>query len=416
MSRARDITASASSAALTTEGRHPAGARGTVLLVANYAPDVGFAWWLMENFWIRCAALAAARGMDCLLLYPVDGPLPAHIRAAPIETMTLPFPGDTPAQRRTVAQLVRERNVKFIYLTDRGFTSPWYAHMRRLGVRAIVNHDHTPGDRPPSRGVRGAAKALFRRLPWLSADAQYCVSPLIRERAIATARIPPARALVVQNGIVPIRCSEDRDYARRVLGLRAARLVCVTVGRAHPYKRVDFVLEVARRYVACHGADDIVFVHCGDGPDLERLASLHAEAALGDSFVFAGRRDDVKPILCASDIAIHAAMGEAFSLAVVEYMSAGLAVLVPDIPTVRQAIDHGRSGFVYADGDADAVVRQLHALVQDDAQRARIGAAARTTVERDYAFDAMLREFDALTGRLMDERVGTAARVGRGSG
>ena len=47
--------------------------RQTLLLVANYKPDVGYAWWLMENFWVQAAEIGRARGLAPLLVYPEPG-------------------------------------------------------------------------------------------------------------------------------------------------------------------------------------------------------------------------------------------------------------------------------------------------------------------------------------------------------
>jgi glycosyltransferase involved in cell wall biosynthesis len=92
-------------------------------------------------------------------------------------------------------------------------------------------------------------------------------------------------------------------------------------------------------------------------------------------------------------MAVHAARGEGFSLAILEYMSAGLATLVPDIPSVRQAIDPGVTGLVYPDADADATARiLLDLLVREDA-RSALGRAASEKVESEYSLDHSARVF-----------------------
>ncbi len=379
------------------------GSRDSLLCVANYRPDVGFAWWLMENFWVELAELGRRRGLEPLLVYPAEGPIPERIREAGFEVLTQAFPGNSLGALMASLELVRSHRVRCIYFTDRGFSNLAYLTLRLAGVRIIVNHDHTPGDRPSVGGLKGAAKAAWRRFRPAACDLQICVSPMIRDRAIHNARIPADRVAVVQNGIAPIECSGDRHYAHRALGLAQDLQICMTVGRAHPYKRVDFVIEVARRCVFDLGCERLAFVHCGDGPDLERLSDLVHRAGLDGRFILAGRRADVQDLLCSADIAMHAAMGEAFSLAIVEYMSAALAVLVPDIPTVRQAIRHQETGLVYPDGDADSAARLLADLVKQPHRRTMLGAAAAEEVRRCYSLTTMNQQFrdvlDPLLGR-----------------
>jgi glycosyltransferase involved in cell wall biosynthesis len=374
-------------------GGRDRGRSGTVLLVANYPPDVGFAWWLVDNFWVRLAALARDRGLDSLIVYPEKGPVPETILETGIERVFLPFPGSGPRGWARAIRLVRERGVRFVYFTDRAYSSFFYILLRLCGVRLIINHDHTPGDRPPVRGLKGFLKAAVRRINFLGCDLQLCVSPLIRKRAVNNARIPANRTVVVQNGIEPVECGGDREYAHRVLGLPAGRKICISVARANPYKRIDFAISVARRYVQDLGRDDLVFLHCGDGPDLERLEELVRAWALDGNFFFAGRRQDIHQLLCSSDLALHPAKGEAFSLAILEYMSAGLAVLVPDIPTVCQAIRHGETGMVYPDGDAAAAAGFLAELTADSQKRSRLGREARAEVRDRYSFSRMNQHF-----------------------
>jgi len=211
--------------------------------------------------------------------------------------------------------------------------------------------------------------------------------------------------VVVQNGIEPLECSRDRSYLHRALGVPANKRVCISVGRASPYKRIDFIIEVARQCLEDAARPDIVFVHCGDGPDLDRLRKLALDAGISDRFFFAGRRSDVRQMLCASDFAIHASRGEAFSLAILECMSAGLAVLVPDIPSVAQAIRNKHTGMVYPDGDASAAARLLCDLTCDPVASQRLGAAAAEEVRRHYSLRGMNEQFRVVTRNALHDRL-----------
>jgi glycosyltransferase involved in cell wall biosynthesis len=370
--------------------------RETLLMVGNYRPDVGFAWWLMEHFWIELAKLGREHGLEPLIAFPETGQLPEGILNARIETTIQPFPGRGFSALAQAARLVRSRRVRFIYFTDRGFTSLAYCLFRLLGVRVILNHDHTPGDRPAIGGIKGFLKAAWRRLPLLSCDLQICVAPIIQERAIRNARIPAHRTATVQNGIEPVTCGDDRSYAHREFGFPPDALICVNVGRAHPYKRIDFFIEVARICILERGLDRLHFLHCGDGPDLDRLKRLAADAGIASRVVFAGRRTDIPEILCSATFALHPARGEAFSLAIVEYMSASLAVLVPDVPSVRQAITDGVDGLVYSDGNAEDASERIAAMLSEPERLRSIQASASCKVREHFTLARMTQQFTSL--------------------
>ena len=379
---------------------HPS---ATLLLVGNFAPDEGFAWWLMENFWIELSYLARARGLEPLLIYRDVGTIPESIRSAQIPTAFRPFLVGESTLARDL-ELVRERRVRFVYLTDRPFWDPRYALLRGAGVRRIVTHDHVPGDRPDVGGARALLKGILNRLPLVCADLQLAVSPFVKERAQRTGRIPAHRVEVVQNGIQPIQCQEfDPHYVHRVFGVPQDHTVCVVVGRAHRYKRIDFLIQVAARLRRLPGGTQITFLFCGDGPDLEWLQGLAEDAELEDRLVFAGRRDDIPAILCSSDMAFHPSQGEAFSLAIVEYMSAGLPVLVPSLPSVRQAIEHGRTGFVYPDGDVETAAHFVLKLHGDAELRRNLGVEASHIAATRYNLDQMNETFREVMARTLAE-------------
>lgn len=376
----------------------------TILLVANYRPDVGFAWWLMENFWVEFSHVAKQHGMRVMLAYPESGAIPETIRNADITTVTQSFPGSQLLEIVAAISLIRSNKIKAIYLTDRNFSSWLYVLLRCFGVKIIINHDHTPGDRPALTGLRGYIKSLLNRFAPATADMQLCVSPLIQARAISNGKIPPDKTHVIQNGIVPLALANDPHYAHRTFGLPVDSKICITVGRASRYKRIDFAVHVAHRCIHTHGINNLAFIHCGDGPELENLKRLAATANLEGHFIFAGRRTDVPKLLGSSDYALHAAQGEAFSLAVLEYMSAGLAVLVPSVPSVCQAITHNKTGLVYRENDIDAAVSLLKQLICDEPLRRRLGHAAAAEVRERYDLTKMNNEFrqtvDSLLARL----------------
>ncbi|MEI2421336.1 hypothetical protein V6O07_13765, partial [Arthrospira platensis SPKY2] len=76
-----------------SEGREIGHPRPGLLCVANFAPDVGYAWWLMENFWVRLSRLAGNHGLRTIIAYPAEGEVPTKIHQAGIETAIQAFPG-----------------------------------------------------------------------------------------------------------------------------------------------------------------------------------------------------------------------------------------------------------------------------------------------------------------------------------
>ncbi len=366
---------------------------GNILLVSNYPSDVGYAWWLMEHFWVLLAEHFKARGAKAFLAYPSINQLPAAIQDSCITPVELEMTGSgaLPSNLKT---FIKTNNIRHMYLTDRSWFNPQYAALRQAGVKNIVVHDHTPGDRPVIGGLKGLIKAVRHRLPLVCADSQLCVSPLMRQRSISNGRLPGERCHVVQNGIPPIQSSAtSRSSLLESLGIPDDRQVCITTGRAHPYKRFDFIIQTAAELQKIEPDNQLVFVLIGDGPDFNRLKQQVQDLKLQERVRLTGFRTDAKALLGAADIAMHAALGEGFSLSIVEYMSAGLPVLVPDIPSVKQAIDHEDNGFVYEKDSPASAASYIAALLNDDSRRKAMGDSARNKASSQYSLDNCSREF-----------------------
>ena len=88
-------------------------------------------------------------------------------------------------------------------------------------------------------------------------------------------------------------------------------------------------------------------------------------------------------LLDQADIVLNCSVSEGgMANSVLEAMVRGRAVLASDIPGNRALVEDGVTGLLF-DGPA-ALAAQAARLVRDGALRARLGAAARARVERDY--------------------------------
>jgi glycosyltransferase involved in cell wall biosynthesis len=351
----------------------------------------------MENFWSLIAADVASQGRECILAYPQVRTIPDIIRNSSIEVIEFPFHCRSWQDIWKGLSLIRRYNVRSIYLTDWPYLHWVYLLWRLAGVRRIVMHDHTPGDRPALHGIQATLKDTLHALGVVSATAYIAVSSYIGTRLRANARVPANRCTVVTNGIRMIeRTHSNRAAVRAGLGVPDDAVLIALVSRATYYKGLDFAVRcIANLLVAPSGRRCVYAVHCGDGPDIDAFVALTRETQTDANFFFLGRRDDVKDILCAADIGFHPSHGEAMSLAVLEFMSAGLAVLASDLPSVCTAIRPNVDGLTYRHGSIDDATRELARLIDDAALRNRLGAAATVACREKYSLETMNATFRA---------------------
>jgi glycosyltransferase involved in cell wall biosynthesis len=237
---------------------------------------------------------------------------------------------------------------------------------RLAGVRAVVATEHSIGDgllegRPLTAGVRAlylAGERLGR--------ATVAVSPTVAER-LRHWGVPGPRIRVIPNGIDAPRFRYDevrRKEARAFYGLPEDAYVVGGVGRLAPGKRFDLLVRALSRLPG-----DVRLLLVGGGP--EEVALRRSARALGvaDRVVLTGERPylpaprDQAPglvdLLSAMDVLASPSAQEAFGLAVVEALAAGLPVLYASCPAVEDLPPDAAPGARRVTGGTGAYVREL---------------------------------------------------------
>lgn len=213
---------------------------------------------------------------------------------------------------------------------------------RLAGVRAVVATEHSLGDaqiegRPLTAGVRAlylAGEKLGRRT--------IAVSPAVADR-LRRWGVPAQRVHVVPNGIDVPRFAFDaaaRARTREQLGLRPGDFVVGGVGRLVPGKRFDVLIAALREL-----PDDVRLLLVGTGPEEAALRRAAVRAGVQARVVLAGERPhlasgtgadgpDLPALMSAMDVLASPSVDEAFGLAVVEALAAGLPVVHVTCPAV----------------------------------------------------------------------------------
>ena len=362
-----------------------ADSRPGFLLAANWPSDVGFAWWLMESYWAAIAERYHDR-FRMVLAFPEVNDVPDVIRDAPIEYIEQTFGPRRDVSAASDLAFLREHDITALYLTDRPMVNARYAAYRRAGVRTIVSHDHTPGERTAPTGPKRWLKWARARVPGYAVDAGIGATEYVRERIHRTTCLPWSKCFAAPNGLRPAGPPTLED-PRALASLPKDAVLMVMTARANPYKGIRFLISSLARYRAREDAANLHFMLLGDGPSLEDFKQ-HADAeGVADACHWPGYTTNVAGILPGCDFAIHPSQGEVgYSLAILEYMRAGLATIVPDNPTVSGATRHEQTGIVFRERDESACAQAMATLAENAELRRDWGAAAREH-ERQFSLD-----------------------------
>lgn len=373
--------------------------RQSLLLVANWDSGVGYAWWLMESFWVKLADQYCDDHL-VLLAYPSITTLDSTIQSAPLKPIEQDFRGRNLSSLIGQCHFLRRNKVRLMYLSDWSTWSWRYLLFRLCGVRRIVIHDHTPGERTYPRGLKRRLKQVVNRIPWLTADGAIGATEYVRQRLKNVNCFPAGKCFAAPNGLPGPAENDDPGQVsvKQLFSIPWERSIMVMTGRANRYKNVGFVIECVAELVRA-GQRELHFLFIGDGPDLEAFKVQAESLGVADHCTFPGRRSDVPIILPGCDFAIHPSRGEVgYSLSILEYMQAGLAVIVPNNPSVCAATEDGFTGFVYQRDDLSSAVGAIRRLLQDATLRERLGRSARNDVLERYQLDAAHRALLAAFG------------------
>lgn len=114
----------------------------------------------------------------------------------------------------------------------------------------------------------------------------------------------------------------------------------------------------------------------GDGPLRGQLEALAEASGLRGRVEFLGHLDDVAPELAAMHVMVRPSKTEGMSLAVLEAMAAGCAVVVSDIPANSAVVRHRETGLVFRRGSPGALAAELRVLLADPETIGRLGRSA----------------------------------------
>jgi glycosyltransferase involved in cell wall biosynthesis len=181
-------------------------------------------------------------------------------------------------------------------------------------------------------------------------------------------------------------------------------VICVAKLRAEKGHEILLdALALVRRRVP-----DVRLVLVGDG---ERRAALEARAAalgLRDCVDFAGAVPEVWPYLARAHVFALASRSEAFGIAAVEALAAGLPVVGPATGGLLDLVQPGVTGQLFPPGDHRALAEALIQLLSESTVRERMSEAAReaadpfrrrATLERYFELFSELAERARAAGR-----------------
>jgi glycosyltransferase involved in cell wall biosynthesis len=142
----------------------------------------------------------------------------------------------------------------------------------------------------------------------------------------------------------------------------------------------------------------------GQGPERERFGQQVTAAGLDRCIRFCGYEPDWPALVPGLELLLHPARREGLGNVVLEAMAAGVPVVAAAAGGIADAIEPDVDGMLLSGHDTGAWSRAVLELLSRPAERERLAAAARRTVELRFTIGAMATSYFSLYDDVRDIR------------
>lgn len=278
---------------------------------------------------------------------------------APVEIPANPGPQDSGAVRllrRTLA--TRDLDVVHAH----GLRAGLVAALARPAAPLVVTWHNVV----LAKGLRGQAAALVERFVARAATLTLGASQDLVARARAVGARNARLGEVAAPTLAPPR--RTRAAVRAEFRIPAGTPLILSVGRLHPQKRYDLLVNAAARW-RDRTPGPVVLV-AGSGPSYMQLAQYASEKRA--RFFLLGHRTDVADLLAGADLAVVTSDWEARQLFAQEALHAGVPLIATAVGGLPDLV--GDAAVQIPPGDVDALDTAVRDLLDDPERRADYAA------------------------------------------
>ena len=325
--------------------------------------DLGRQWRGGQNQALLLIQGLRERGHVADLVAVRGSPLSERAQAAGVRVYTVPHAG----ARLQAALRLRAASYEVVHCHDaHGLTAAWLA--------GACQHSSVVAARRVAYPLSATRLGQFR---YRQARRIVAVSRFVAASVLASG-LTAEQVEVVYDGVLLPPAGERPPGPPRI----------GCVGYLLPEKGQEALVRamplVREKYSHCS------LVLAGDGPCRTRLERLALELGLGPAVEFAGLVENVPELYRALDVFLFPSLAEPLGSSLLAAMSHSLPVVAVARGAVPEVVEDGRNGLLVASPDPAAIAAAVVRLLDDPALAARLGAAARETIEQRFTAQRMV--------------------------
>jgi len=323
-----------------------------------------------ETFFVRLALALHRAGQEQGVIIPRDPGRAAALRAGGVVPTELPFGNWLDVRTRVRLQrALRDYRPQVVltWMSRAAWLCPRgeFVHVGRLGGYYDLKY--------------------YRRCDHLIGNTRDVVAYLVRSGW------PEARAHYLPNFVPEMTAP---PIARASLDTPAGATLALALGRLHPNKGFDVLIEALARAPGVH------LWLAGEGPERTQLEARADRLAVGDRIRFLGWREDTAALLAAADMLVCPSRHEPLGNVVIEAWAAGRPVVAAASAGPAALISAGINGLLVPVEDADALAHAMTRLANSRTLRSDLAAAGRSTWAAEFSEGVVVRQYQEFFERV----------------
>jgi glycosyltransferase involved in cell wall biosynthesis len=241
-------------------------------------------------------------------------------------------------------------------------------------------------------GLKRAVLGWTERIAVACSHQVFCLSPSLRDRAVAFNLVSPNNAVLLKNGGFGVNLeqfapsttgsSETTDLRRR-LGIPSGAPVVGFVGRFVKDKGVKQLLEAFDQLHPMYPELRLLMVgDFEDGDPVEPGLRQYIENTT--AIIRPGFMSDTAPYFKLMDVCVLPTYREGFGQVSAEAQASGVPVVTTNATGAIDSVIDGVTGIIVPVGDSAALAEAIAKLLGDSVLRSAMGRAGREWTERDF--------------------------------
>ncbi|MEI8168710.1 MAG: glycosyltransferase [Rhodoferax sp.] len=192
--------------------------------------------------------------------------------------------------------------------------------------------------------------------------------------------------------------NEAKISLRKIYGFSGNDYVIGICAFLRPEKAHSDLLQAIA--ILRNNGENVKCLIIGDGPQRSEIEDKIGRLGLKQHVSITGLLNDVRPAIAACSVmALVSHNVETFSIAALESMALGKAMVMTEIGGASEQISHEINGYLYMRGDITALAKALHQLMELE-HRTTIGTRARSKVANHFSLSGMVQSYDRLFLRM----------------